>query len=253
VAIAEVAKGGVGMGGNVLKGAVGSALAVGAAMNTFFRVREGEVALKEDKLGRVRRQMFIGRDGEEFWLPKLYMTGVHVIFPGLEHYKKTSTQDQTNPLPDKFATLGNQKFMAESSFTWRVSTRQDHVWRALYKIDTVKEDLQRKVVSIGSQAIWSALMETDPRAILSSNIRDEIYEAVEEKSREPLIEYGVEMRGLEIETSETDASLIAGAIRESGAGNIATLGALGVLNGNGEHAVAGNGSTPGLLIAGQDF
>jgi regulator of protease activity HflC (stomatin/prohibitin superfamily) len=233
MALGETIGGGMNVGGGMIKTAAGGALAIAAGANTFFRVREGEVAIKEGFGGKVRRD----NEGN----PKIYGPGVHMVFPGFQHRKVISIQDRQDDYPEFEISRDNKKYKIESSLMWGVSPENDNPYRALYVPDTIKT-LENRILRIGRGMLWSALMEADERIFSSANLRDEIYEPLEERVRKPFIKYGVEMRDLDIIASETDSSLLSNAIRESNVGNGVLLAAVQGMNGNGEQIADGNGS-----------
>lgn len=127
-------------------------------------------------------------------MAKILGPGIHFALPWAHSIQKVSVQDRTSNLE-----VGNfdreRQYTAKSSITWRVRADNDSPYRALFGPEN--GSLGSVVVDICSNGFLNTLMDDNipEKELYNAQV---LFEPLQEKCREPLAEYGVELRRLSI-------------------------------------------------------
>lgn len=178
----EVVKGGLGISKGAAGGIAGGLFAVKSALSAFVRIPEGEMGVRT-RFGKV----VFDKSGQ----PKVVGAGPHGVFPFTHSIETIGVQHRDKDLESFDFEREGEKWSAKSSISWKVSEEKEHVYRALYKTQTLPET----VTNICSSGLWIVLTSIDRKKL---NNQHEVAGGVHELCDDDLLEYGVVLNALRI-------------------------------------------------------
>ena len=182
------------MGGNsrnITTGISTAVLAIGTGMKAVTKVSEGEMGVRV-KRGRARRVLKNGELGE---LYGVVGPGLKVITPFVHSIYTVDVKDRTHNFQDLPIDCNDEQLAIKSSMIWRVSREGDNPYKARF-IGGNDEQLTTTVSGICFAGLGEVAAAATSRAELK-NFR-EIDGNVKSIVARPLLEYGVEMKLLNI-------------------------------------------------------
>lgn len=188
----EILGSGTGGGKNAVAMASSSLFVVGSAFKAFAKVSEGERGVRTN-MGRATRTKG-RREGQLYGIVK---PGYHLVVPFTHAIKTISVQDR----PENLDTIQincdeGRQMLVVSSIIWAVRSDGDNPFRALFNVESPKA-LTENVSNICTAGLMTVIDGTDEKSMKSYG---EVAENVKDVCREDLLEYGSELRRINIKT-----------------------------------------------------
>jgi len=188
----EMLGNGSGGGKNAVAMASSSLFVVGSAFKAFAKVSEGERGVRTN-MGRATRTKG-RREGQLYGIVK---PGYHLVMPFTHAIRTVSVQNMPKDLENMQVNCNEgRQFLVAASITWAVRSDGDNPFRALFNVET-KGALAENVGNICTAGLRTVIDGTTEEAMKNDR---EIASNVKDICRDDLLEYGSELRKVNITT-----------------------------------------------------
>lgn len=190
----------------------GAAAAVGVLVKAMTPVGEQEMGIRT-RFGKVSRH----RWGEQKGAPKIVGPGLRLTFPGIQSISRIDVNQRSTDLDTLVVGITEadqlRQYRIASSIVWAVGRSPDSLYGAKFKTDTLKETITN--ICVGG--LLKVCHEVDSPSELYDS--ETMYQRTESECASDLSTYGVALTGLYLTSiAETEAQVIAGAVRDSNSG-----------------------------------